>query len=40
MTGYPGRENSRYYLSAVASAQRAVREVAAYLLDKGHAQVQ
>jgi len=37
--GYPGRENSRYYLSAVASAQRAVREVAAYLLDKGHAQV-
>lgn len=37
--GYLGRENSRYFLPAVASAQRAVREVAAYLLDKGHAKV-
>lgn len=40
--GFWGHENSRCYLPAVASAQRAVREVAAYLLDQssgGHAQV-
>ena len=39
LKGYLGRENSRYFLPAVASAQRAVREVAAYLLDKVHAKV-
>lgn len=37
LSGYLGKENSRHYLPAVASAQRAVREVAAYLLDRGHA---
>ena len=34
--GYLGSEGSRGYL-AVASASRAVREVAAFLLDRGHA---
>ncbi|CAJ1333768.1 unnamed protein product [Effrenium voratum] len=37
--GFLGRENSRHFLGAVASAQRAVREAAAYLLDRGRAQV-
>ena len=37
LAGYLGHENSRHFLPAVASAQRAVREVAAYLLDQGHA---
>jgi len=33
--GYPGKENTRRWQTAVASAHRAVREVAAFLLDSG-----
>ncbi|CAE7367688.1 PI4KG3, partial [Symbiodinium pilosum] len=34
--GYAGKENTRRWQTAVASAHRAVREVAAFLLDTGH----